>query len=520
MPTLNLHLTLEADVIQTAEASSLGVHQSLEYIRGSALLGAAAAKCYGKLKTHAYTAFHSGRVRFLDAVLLTRHGVPSIPVPLGWFHPKEQKPLSSGCLDPDEIYAVNHLQPGEAAEKSLRQMRAGFFTAEGQWLKVHRLYRLKTAIDRTTRGRPNEGSLFGYESIPAGSQWLARVEIDEGLDEGIEEILRSVFDDSRIWLGRSRAAEYGRVHVRLVQDAKVDPQKPSAATVEQITICLESDTALLDRETEEPTLTACPEHFGLPPAWRLINSGSAVATRRFSPFNGKRHRRDLERLVLSRGSVLTFGGEPSVNLQDIRASVRQGVGCWRQEGLGQVHVAPWYLGTLHPQFNAAVKESKTEVARSMPAGPLALWAVRQAKSRRQAAFAFKKAQKSAGQLVEILSHIRRRESAEVPTRTQWNRLAGIVRSHLDQPSPSLKEVEAELAADLFRSAPGSRGVAANVWQAEYGSESLSDLTLKKGLPQRESEPWDNITRLWCLHHTALLIVRHLSNDRFRQERDS
>ena len=75
-------ITLTQDVIVSASSATAGQHQSLDYLPGSLFLGLAASRGYAELNTHeAWTLFHSGSVRFLDALAFIDKE-PSYPAPL------------------------------------------------------------------------------------------------------------------------------------------------------------------------------------------------------------------------------------------------------------------------------------------------------------------------------------------------------------------------------------------------------------------------------------------------------
>ena len=92
-PTIHrraLRLTLLDDCVFSARNATEGGHHSLSRIPGQTLLGAAAARLYGTFIERgddAYTAFHSGRVRFLDGLPSDADAI-AYPVPLAWHRPK------------------------------------------------------------------------------------------------------------------------------------------------------------------------------------------------------------------------------------------------------------------------------------------------------------------------------------------------------------------------------------------------------------------------------------------------
>ncbi len=499
MTRIDIELHLESEVIQTAAAATLGVHHSLDYIRGSTFLGVAAGRLYRKLGRDAYDVFHSGRVRFLDAVPLGPDGTPALPAPMGWLHRKDEEFIHGEEVIPERVFSVNNLSPGQAADEALKQVRKGYFTRTGHWVCPASSYRLKTAIERTTRGCPKGESLFGYEALSAGRVWRSAVEIDDEVDEQLVEQLRGVFDDQLIWLGRSRGAEYGRVHCTLTEPIQ-DPDRASNAVL--VAVYLTSDTALLDPVSGEPTLTARPDHFGLPADWKLVPERSAVITRRYSPFNGKRRRRDLEHVVLCRRSVLTFQGSSNADLDSARLSVAGGVGQFRVEGLGQVRIAPWFLDSLHPAFNGSgagtVSASRAKTLPIAPPCGLSVWLDRRREGRKDHEEVIPTARAAAQELAARSFRLLRSNQC-VPTRSQWNRVSGIIRAELQRQSPHRPHLEEQLSLQVF-----ARGVSANLWS------ELSGPFMAMGSGREE---WHDARQIRCLFLTARLTGKELSEHR-------
>ncbi len=504
MRSFCIELFLESELIQTATASSLGVHHSLDYIRGSSLLGVAASRCYEKLGDDAFTVFHSGQVRFGDAQFVSADGSRMWPVSLGWLTPKRGNAEKDGQLDAAQIYSIAQLDAGQVHKLQLQSMRGGYFAHNGGYAQMKTSYRLKTAIDRKQRGRAKESSLYGYESLAAGTTWRAMITIDDEVDPGVDEALKAVFDQQTLWLGRSRGAEYGRTRSKIVEQvAEAEPDD----TVLQLTIACLSDIALASKVTGLPTCLGQAHHFELPNDWTLVTEASSVTSRRFSPFNGKRRYRDLERVVVGRGSVLTFKGSTEVKLSDIRTKVLAGVGGYRQEGLGQVEVSPWYLNSEHPNFRAApVQAGERKVPR--PNEPLANWMVRRASERTLEDDAAKKAHEMAETIVSAEKRLRKNHKP-VPSVTQWNQLAGIARSHLYRSKASKAALRETLAEQMFATAEGARGVGSNAWRGEVGRQTLSELTLDLSLDKFD----DDRTAILCLYHLARSVRGQSTRER-------
>jgi hypothetical protein len=227
--------------------------------------------------------------------------------------------------------------------------------------------------------------------------------------------------------------------------------------------------------------------------------------RRYSPYNGKRRAPDIERFVLQRGSVLTFGGDEPVEIDALARSLEAGVGRFRSEGLGDVDVEPWYLASLHPAF--AEPEPRAQPSPGSfgaPALPLLQWAERRGAELRVADEAFVEANAAAEWLVSAIEGLD--AGTRRPTRSQWNRLCSIVRAHLDR-SGSIPELERVLDAALFEA---GGGVGANAWRCETRQGPLSKVAIQRGLGPGH---WPAHQRLLTLLHTARLVARGLSHYR-------
>jgi hypothetical protein len=507
MRSISIDLTLEQEVVQTLDAATAGPHRALDYLRGASLLGAAAAACYDALaaKDLAYDTFHGGRVRFCDALPLLGD-TPALPVPFGWMRRKDARVAREGRLDASAIHVAPRLAEGAGA--GLEQMRGGYFTRAGDLLDFSMSYRLKTAIDRDRRGRPEDAALYGYQALPAGSRWRAWITLDDGVDRCVDAALRAAFDDRAVWLGRSRGAEFGRAHARVgaAPPPETDAVESSAAGRDRLVVYLLSDAVLLDPETGEPTLSPRPEHFGLDARWTLDPLRSSLMTRRSSPFNGKRGRRDLERPAVLRRSVLTFrSGQPgtAADPAGVRRFVDAGVGAHRAEGLGRVLIDPWFLADEQPRFFGE-SYAPSPPPRLAPPGPLARWMVERHSARTHADLAEARALEAARVLTGLA---RRIEPAHLrPTRSQWHRLAHLVRAHQDHPLNQLREA---LESELFGIGDGA-GVASNTWRAEVAGKPLWETTLALGL----GDPaWDDARRIACLYQTAFRAAEQTSKDR-------
>lgn len=371
-------VTLDSEVIVSRRAATLGGQGSLDYLPGAVFLGAAAAKLYKRLgQEQAYTAFHSGKVRFGNAYLLGIHGQPTWPAPLCWYALTKEDWQK---IQPDESLDAERIGNKLFQTGGRKQLNSGYISLDGSYYRPKSELRMKTAIDPNT-GRAAERQLFGYAGLPAGLRFAFTLSADAQVSsELFESIVNALKGPLRI--GRSRSAEYGRVHVETT--GAPQPRETSTALLKDaiLVIWLLSDTALLDK-FGRPTLVPTAEHFKLPKDSKLQTQHSFVLSRRYAPFNAHLRRRAQERLVLRQGSVLTFSVPLNFNAQALAEKLRCGVGLYRQDGLGQLWINPPLLSEQIPVFETAPLKGETtnDADVSMPVAPpptpLARWLLAQ-----------------------------------------------------------------------------------------------------------------------------------------------
>ncbi|WP_019627860.1 hypothetical protein [Thioalkalivibrio sp. AKL10] len=342
MKILGLEITLLEDCVFSASSATAGAHASLDRVPGQALLGAAAARLYARFEpAMAFRAFHSGALRFGDG--LPRVGrETALPVPVAWHHAKEDRPVGDDQrLNPARIH--NFLQVRELpGGKQPQQMRNGFVTRDGRLIEPQHELRLKTAIDPDT-GRAAEAQLFGYDALTRGQTFMATLEADDDLEDALFEEVAQALEGEQL-LGRSRSAEYGRVHIRAVE---TEPPAPGPATGNEVILWLLSDLALQDTHGF-PTLDPRPEYLGLG-SGRVAYERSFLRHRRYAPWNAFRRGHDREREVLCAGSVITLALDVPPTAESL-ATLEQGAGLFREAGLGRVKVNPELLRQPQPVF--------------------------------------------------------------------------------------------------------------------------------------------------------------------------
>ncbi len=367
-----LRIDLLEDCIFSARAATEGGHQSLDRIPGAALLGVAANQFYSDLnRRDAYTLFHSGKLRFSDAMPWDG-GLLGWPVPLCWHYEKlgGYKEIEQNITRLKADRLVNRLHDSDEQQKQIKQLRGGYVHADGRYSQPARELRLKTAIAPET-GRAAEAQLFGYDALLRGQRFMAFIEADDDMDqEQFDQIVDALTGER--FLGRSRSAEYGRCRI-----TKVDQAPPVFGESNGVIILwLLSDLALADA-FGQPKTEPAPEDFALE-GCQIDWSRTFLRTRRYSPWNSARRGYDSERLVIEAGSVITLSGKPD-HADALQRLHEKGAGLYREAGLGRIWVNPPLLATARPQFDELSLYARADGEVKEPANdPLIQWLERRA----------------------------------------------------------------------------------------------------------------------------------------------
>jgi hypothetical protein len=105
-----------------------------------------------------------------------------------------------------------------------------------------------------------------------------------------------------------------------------------------LVLWLKSDMAVYNKNGQ-PTLSPTLQELGLQTTGEFMAHKSYVRTRQYSAYNGFRRSYDLERQVISQGSVLTYKINDKFFAEDL-ATLQQGLGAFTENGLGQVVLNP------------------------------------------------------------------------------------------------------------------------------------------------------------------------------------
>lgn len=336
-------VTLLQDVILNATAATTGGQAALDYLPGSVFLGAIAGQLYAELSAEeAWLIFHSGEFRFMDALPLIGRA-PAWPIPLSWHHYKgEAVTQQKDKLDPTKVFDPSLPGAEHDPQRQPKQMRQGYITACGHWVKPAMSQRMKTAIDQAT-ARAAESQLFGYQSLDAGQHYYFELQAPACQPELFAKVVAKLGGQLR--LGRSRSAQYGQVNITPMPQWTTTPTRVEDPTL--LTLWLLSDLAIT-QPNGQPALQPEPQLLGLPAGTEWLASKSFLRTRSYSAFNAHRRCYDPERQVISRGSILRYRlSEP---LSKEQLTQLTAMGCFQEQGLGRVACNPEILAKAKPMF--------------------------------------------------------------------------------------------------------------------------------------------------------------------------
>jgi len=414
--------TLLEDIVISERAATEGGHDSLDYLPGATFLGAVAAHWYDELqKEDVYTVFHSGKVRFSNGLPLSEDEQLSYPMPLCWYQDKRE--TKSGTM------ALRNYQFSEYSKKiRAKQIQGDYISLaaiepNNRLTIVKQKFRMKTGINADV-GTARDSQLFGYSSLPAGDSFVFSLEVDDD-----DDVNPSLFEDiverllGTLKLGRSRSAEYGAVSI---EKFETKDERQAAKTTSSVTFWLLADMALQD-EFGQPLLQPTAKNLGLPAHFQLDLEKTFVRSRRYAPFNAHRGRREIERVVLTMGSVLHFSSQQSVDAETLQRIQAQGIGLYRQNGLGRVWINPELLAEKTPKFKELPRKKKASLRLKEPDHPV----LRYLNKRRGQASEISTIEKCAKQwLDELVKLYRSAEGLSYtpvgtcpgPTATQWGQI--------------------------------------------------------------------------------------------------
>lgn len=349
---LNFEITLVDHCIVSENNSTVGAHRSVDYLPGALFLGTAAKALYNKDDIDSWDLFHSGHVRFNDA-LPSLNSQTLKPVPLALHHYKGESHFNNENKQRylrDDLFNPNLLTPEPGRQP--KQLRGGYVGEDGLFLSPKRTATMKTAID-PSNGIAADQQLYGYQAIAKGQRYHLEVHCDAHISQQQQEQISKALSGTH-YLGRSRTAQFGKVTIQPQKTSELPQQAPETTA---ITLWLLSDLALVDKTGQTCLHPDSALEGTFPAHWTWNGEKSFIRTRRYSPYNGKRQCHDMERVVLSRGSVLHFDSEQNLTAEELH-KINQGMGLYREFGLGRVCINHSF--TTKPNF------APTQPKKSLP----------------------------------------------------------------------------------------------------------------------------------------------------------
>lgn len=362
MKTTQYLLTLRQPVIISEKSASVGAHQSLDYIKGSTLLGLLASRLYAQLSAEdAFLLFHSGKVRFNDALPVTEGSTVAYPVPMCLHSFKAEKYADGQALLADKIFDISKVAADDGLKESMKekqpvQLRNFYITVNGHRISPEKEQTLKTAID-PKQNRAQDAQLFGYEALSAHQQFGFSIDADDDVSDALINKLSAIVGAAH--LGRSRSAQFGAVDI--VAQALVQPTQTPPKAQQHLSLWLISDMQL--QKEGQPTLIPEPHVLGLPEGTTWLPKASFLRTRRYSVYNAYRRHYDKERQVISRGSVLRYELPADFDQhKELYQRLAKGIGVQTESGLGQVWINPDLLANTRPDWQPLKNAKHTAAA--------------------------------------------------------------------------------------------------------------------------------------------------------------
>ncbi|PKI12734.1 type III-B CRISPR module-associated Cmr3 family protein [Colwellia sp. 12G3] len=333
-------LTTIDPIIVSQNNGTTNNHECLDYIPGSSILGAFAAKFYPQFSVdQSWRVFHSGQVKFSPCYPVVNNEI-ALPTPASWNYSKVESENLTNNNKYNNAILSNHSAANFIRDESIqyKQCRNGFVNSNGYIANIEMGNSTKTALSSST-GSAEDAKLFTYSFIEAGQTFSGWVELDDS-DNEVSLAIKTLLDGN-IRIGRSRNTEFGRVELNLVETQSLT--KITNNPDELILWCL-SDTEFIN-DAGLPTLTPSGAniHSALKNA-TLIAEKSFIRSIKVSRFNQKRQGLDTEQVLVAKGSVLTFKLTQQLEQSVLNDISTSGVGINQQYGLGWVSVNPsWSL---------------------------------------------------------------------------------------------------------------------------------------------------------------------------------
>lgn len=321
-----------SDIVLPATSNTEGNIEQLDFIPGSNFLGMVALDY--KNFENSFEVFHSANVRFGDATILHQNK-QTYKMPLSFFHEK---------LDDTNIFTHHHIKDFKKFTQ-LKQVRKGYISSNLDIIHIDYNYSQKSAYDKDNR-RSKEGSMFGYNAMKSGTKWQFTLKYSDISKNDLERIQSNLLGVKR--LGKSKSAQYGEVKISL---QGTNENLENINIQNEVVLYANARIALVDDEGNATydLKYICPSLKDE----NIIYEKSQLRTSLFTPYNGAREKKDYERVVINKGSIIVLKEISKEQLQ----SIKNGVGAYLSEGFGELLVNPSFLHKAELRFNKPTKEN-------------------------------------------------------------------------------------------------------------------------------------------------------------------
>ena len=364
-------ITIIDDLSLGVTSATVNSANTLDYIPGSAIMGALASKIYSEstpdIITMADELFQKNEAFFSNCLpLFPLNNNPSklaraLPVPLCLHSAKN-----------DAAKRINRSAENDNLDKTIqwKQIRTGYITDsffDFSFNTVEKSAITRTAIDSCTY-TAQEGKLFTQEFIHKGQSFLGYVECDDSF----KSIIMQLFDDKVIRLGRSRGSEFGRAQIKMIEAKDISSNYSPVPDSKHLFIWCISNIEFYDTEYGIPTAVPRADNIiGMQIKAEFNASRSFIRTENVRNFNRKRGGFDGEKLLVKAGSVICFDLESTLSKEDLIKIQQNGIGLNRQQGYGEIIVNPDWINKVdlaNAQFETliAVPKKILEITYSKP----------------------------------------------------------------------------------------------------------------------------------------------------------
>jgi CRISPR-associated protein Csx10 len=397
MKVITFRLLLEQPLLATQLLGDPNSSVSLPYVPGSLLRGMLIHRYLEReqLKgtddlfedTSCQRLFFNGSVRYLNAYPVVESGERALPTPLSLFKRKKDELDDNSLL---EIYNAAHEDADEDERCQFeKDDRAKPLThpfcrlISEKELRLYHLVPNRVAV-HVLRERPkgrathDKGAVFRYEAI-AENQWFSgAVLVDSDADASIVESL--IKEQELAWLGRSRSANYGRVHISDVAVVGADTWREAdsngSSTDGTLSLTLLSDTLLRNANGQHTAvIDAATLSAYLGVSITIDEARSITLPIQVGGYNRTWQLPLPQTTALKAGSVIVFKPDAALNTQQLEW---RGMGERRAEGFGRV-TFNWQaelhliarMGHLfsrqraQPEFSAVAERTAKHMARRL-----------------------------------------------------------------------------------------------------------------------------------------------------------